>query len=201
MTTLFLCLSLLIAAVQFSTVDSALPCNSPLRRYLPDQFTHCASCSYGQWSSWTRFNPPKVIANQTCATGQASRYERSRTALPGSTCRPDPETRTKYECKQLQMAMYLEHWIIVCALPVFNFRCSNTEAESRTDNSSTSSWSRCWWRCTYWSTRSTRDSTSNNFIQTCNSAANFRQTWTTIYIQTRTASTILQLLPNCQPAS
>ena len=143
MTTLFLCLSLLIAAVQFSTVDSALPCNSPLRRYLPDQFTHCASCSYGQWSSWTRFNPPQEITNLTCATGKASRYKRSRTALPGSTCTPDPELDYKYECKQLQMTMYLEHWIIVCALPVFNSRCSNTEAESGTDYSSTSSWSRC----------------------------------------------------------
>ena len=32
---------------QFSPVNSALPCNSPLRRYLPRRFTHCSSCTYG----------------------------------------------------------------------------------------------------------------------------------------------------------
>ena len=111
MTLLFLCLSLLIAAVQFSTVDSALPCNSPLRQYLPDQFTHCLSCTYGQWSLWTRTSPPQVTTSQTCASGKARRYERSRTAVPGSTCTPDTATEYKYECKQLQMSMYLEHSI------------------------------------------------------------------------------------------
>ena len=38
MTTLLLCLSLLIAAVQLSTVDSALPCDSPLRKDSPQLF-------------------------------------------------------------------------------------------------------------------------------------------------------------------
>ena len=131
MTTLFLCLCLLIAAVQFSTVDSALPCNSPLRKYLPAKFTHCASCSYGQWSPWTRFYPLQEITSQTCASGKARRYERSRTAVPGSTCTSDTETQDKYECKQLQITTYLEYSIFVYVLNVFNCRCSNTEAESR----------------------------------------------------------------------
>ena len=146
MTTLFLCLSLLIAAVQFSTVDSALPCNSPLRRYLPHRFTHClsTSCSYGQWGPWKTSFPLQVIANQTCATGQARKYERSRTALPGSTaCRSDTETQDKYECKQLQMSTYIWSTSLISYMLTFYYRCSNTEAEGRTDYSSTSPWSRC----------------------------------------------------------
>ena len=106
MATLLLCLSLLLAAVvQFSPVDSALPCNSPLRRYLPHRFTHCSSlsCSYGQWSPWKTSIPQVMaVANYTCDSGEARRYERSRTAVPGSTCTPDPATEYKFECKQLQ---------------------------------------------------------------------------------------------------
>ena len=109
MTALLLCFSLLLAAMQFSTVDSALPCNSPLRKYLPHHFTHCPSCSYGQWSLWTRSTPPQVRTNQTCDSGKARKYERSRTAVAGSTCTPNPDTEYKYECKKLQTCMSLEH--------------------------------------------------------------------------------------------
>ena len=116
MTALLLCFSLLLAAVQFSAVDSALPCNSPLRKYLPQQFTHCPSCSYGQWSAWTRSTPPQVRTNQTCDSGKARKYERSRTAVAGSTCTPDPDTEYKYECKELQTSM---DWISIRCLVFF----------------------------------------------------------------------------------
>ena len=101
MAALLLCLGLLLAAVQFSPVDSALPCNSPLRRYLPHRFTHCPSCTYGEWSSWTRSSSLQLIASRTCDSRKARRYERSRTAVPGSTCTPNPATQYKFKCKQL----------------------------------------------------------------------------------------------------
>ena len=101
MTTLLLCLSLLIAAVQFSTVDSALPCDSPLREYLPEDFRHCPSCSYGKWSRWTGSIPVQVRVNHTCDSGKARKYERSGTAVPGSTCTTDTVKEYKYECEQL----------------------------------------------------------------------------------------------------
>ena len=101
MATLLLCLSLLIAAVQFSTVDSALSCDSPLREYLPEEFTHCPSCSYGLWSPWTSSIPVQVRVNHTCDSGKARKYERSKTAIHGSTCTPDTVKEYKYECKQL----------------------------------------------------------------------------------------------------
>ncbi len=108
MAALLLCLSLLLAAVQFSPVNSALPCNSPLRRYLPHRFTHCSSCTYEEWSPWKTSIPLQVVAvaNHTCDSGEARRYERSRTAVPGSTCTPDPDTEYKYECKK-----YMQMWI------------------------------------------------------------------------------------------
>ena len=101
MTTLLLCLSLLIAAVQFSTVDSALPCDSPLRRLLPHRFTHCPSCSYGQWSRWTIAVSATLPVDHTCDSGRAKKYERSKTAIPGSTCTSDTVKEYKYECKQV----------------------------------------------------------------------------------------------------
>ena len=148
MTTLLLCLSLLIAAVQFSTVDSAqLPCDSPLREYLPHDpwFAHCSSCSYGQWSPWRSSIPVQVRDDRTCDSGEARKYERSKTAVPGSTCTPDTVNENKYECKQLQKCDYgLEALIpLNCLLASFIHRWTNTEAESSTNHSITSSWSRC----------------------------------------------------------
>ena len=101
MTTLLLCLSLLIAAMQYSTVDSALPCNSPLRRYLPQQFTHCPSCSYGPWGPWRSSIPVQVRTDHTCDSRKARKTERSRTALSGTTCTPSTVKEYKYECKEL----------------------------------------------------------------------------------------------------
>ena len=106
MTTLLFCISLLIAAVQFSTVDSALPCDSPLREKLPEEFAHCPSCSYGPWSPWTSSIPVQVRVNHTCNTGKAKKYEHSETAVSGTTCTPDTVKEYKYECKQLQTGMH-----------------------------------------------------------------------------------------------
>ena len=114
MTTLLLCLSLLIAAVQFSTVDSALPCDSPLRKDSPHRFTHCPSCTYGRWSRWTIAVSAPLRVDHTCDSGKAKKYERSKTAVPGSTCTPDTVKEYKYECKQLKIVIYFSTaWILI----------------------------------------------------------------------------------------
>lgn len=102
MAALLLCLGLLLAAVvQFSPVDSALPCNHPLRKHFPVYFGHCnSSCSYGPWGPW---QPPVIERNATCASGEQRKYNRTRTAVPASNC---PRTLEYHsECKQPQTSI------------------------------------------------------------------------------------------------
>ena len=134
MSTLFLCLSLLLAAVQFIPVDSALPCSHPLRRYLPHRFTHCRPCTYGEWSPWRTSIPLQVMAvpNRTCESEEARKFQRFRKAFPGTTCDPDIETEHKYECKQSQTTMDFEQSMYCLHLYLYS-RCSNTEGEGTAD--------------------------------------------------------------------
>ncbi len=110
MAALLLCLGLLLAAVQFSPVDSALPCNHPLRKYFPVYFGHCQSlCSYGPWGPW---QPSVIEPNATCLSGQQRKYNRTRTAVPANNC---PHTFEYFpECKQPQTGMNLELSMYCC---------------------------------------------------------------------------------------
>ena len=136
MSTLFLCLSFLLAVVQFSPVNSALPCSHPLRRYLPHRFTHCPSCTYGEWSPWRTSIPLQVMAvpNRTCESEEARKFERfrSRIAFPGTTCDADIEIEHKYECKQTQATMEFEQSMYCLHLYLYS-RCSNTDGEGTAD--------------------------------------------------------------------
>ena len=137
MAALLLCLGLLLAAVQFSPVDSALPCNHPLRKYFPVYFGHCQSlCSYGPWGPW---QPSVIEPNATCLSGKQRKYNRTRAAVPASNC---PHTFEYLpECKQPQTSMNLELSMYCCVF--FLHRYSYTGGESNTAYSITSPCSRC----------------------------------------------------------
>lgn len=129
MAAMLLCLGLfLAAAVQFSPVDSALPCNHPLRKYFPVYFGHCKSlCSYGPWGPW---KPPTIERSVTCLSGKQRKYSRTRTAIPVTNC---PHTLEYHpECKLPQTSMNLEPSVYCYVGIVFLRRYSHAGGESNT---------------------------------------------------------------------
>ena len=65
--TLLLGLGLII--IKLCTVNAQLRCDSFLRVVRPELFTHCSSCFYNSWSSWTRTGHP--MSNSRCPTNNS----------------------------------------------------------------------------------------------------------------------------------
>ena len=55
-----------LVVINLCVVNAQLPCDSFLRVVRPELFTHCSSCFYNSWSSWTRTGRP--MSNSGCPT-------------------------------------------------------------------------------------------------------------------------------------
>ena len=80
-----------LIVINLCAVNAQLPCDSFLRVVRPDLFTHCSSCFYNSWSSWTRTGSP--MNNYGCPTNRSFNERRTRTDSQGK-CQPETESRT-----------------------------------------------------------------------------------------------------------
>ena len=89
-----LLVGLILIVIKLCAVNAQLPCDSFLRVVRPELFTHCSSCFYNSWSSWTRTGSP--MNNNGCPTRRSFKETRSRTDSQGK-CETETDRRTS--CK------------------------------------------------------------------------------------------------------
>lgn len=83
----------LISVLALASCQQKLPCNSPLRKALPQYFLHCV-CRYSDWSDWEVVPKSAVdVPTSQCTSGNAVKERRSRTVLGGEGCSDTMETR------------------------------------------------------------------------------------------------------------
>ena len=88
---------ILALAVPIARQRRQLPCTHTLRLSVPELFTHCDSCTYGDWSSWQGISGNITnISKSLCPSGKTYTEERTRTAT-GSSCN-EPVRETQRIC-------------------------------------------------------------------------------------------------------
>ena len=89
--------TLLLTVLLADKIDialSELPCDSALRIFRPELFTHCSSCFYDTWSRWERID--HMMHHNNCSSGYLHKVKRTRKDL-NQECNDEEEIQ--YHCK------------------------------------------------------------------------------------------------------